>query len=242
MNPTPNQSSDIIYLDDIKPGDHVVCMGPNSSMHHAQANESLYQTGRVYPVLRARNPEREGGLTAGCGLFNWRRASGAEVAAHLGGRIADGHNPNQLTVQQVGEGWRLLTRDEIEARAASPLTRDSDDIQCLVMRDRWSGKMGGNSLNLLYRTKLSPIELAALIAPRPKVKVPLCADDLPSLCWVRWTETPDTHCLVTAVTPRAIAIAPHHSNWLDWAYMMKAMEYSSDRRTWRGCWKGADRS
>ncbi len=242
MNPTSNQPSDILYLDDMRAGDHVVCLGPNSSMHTPHINLSLYQTGRVYPVVRDRNPEREGGFTSGCGLFNWRRALDHERPP------AEGHNPHGLTVTQVGLGWRLMTPDEVRARDTYSKSHAMPAIYDMQMwndtDEVWDtgSAVNGSNLKVTYRTKLSPTDLAALIAPRPKVKVPLTSDDLPSICWVRWTETPDTHCLVTAVTPRAIAIAPHHSNWLDWTYMMKAMEYSPDRRTWRAAYKEVNQS
>lgn len=46
-------------------------------------------------------------------------------------QIAPGHNPDKLTVEQVGEGWRLLTKGEIEERArVMVLTEDIDCWQC----------------------------------------------------------------------------------------------------------------
>lgn len=45
--------------------------------------------------------------------------------------IAKGNNPDNLTVSQVGKGWRLLTKEEIEERAkVMKLTKDIDCWQC----------------------------------------------------------------------------------------------------------------
>ncbi len=237
-----NQPSDIFYLADMRLGDHAVCLGPNSSMHTPTTNFVLFETGRVYPCAKG-HPVGLHCQWAGCGLFNWRRASAAELAAHLGGRIADGHNPAGLTIQQVGDGWRLITPIELNARgvwrASTGTNITTHDIQMWNDSDKtWDirSSVAGDNPQVTYRTKLSAAELAALIAPPVKRKVPLTPDDLPSVCWVRWTETPMAHYLITAMTPKAIAISPHHSNWLDWPYLMTSMEYSSDRKTWRGAY------
>ena len=64
--------------------------------------------------------------------------------------IAQGHNPDELTVSQVGEGWRLLSREEIAER------EPTEKIQAwLRSRDAWSGSSiyAGSDTGLTYRTQ-----------------------------------------------------------------------------------------
>lgn len=75
--------------------------------------------------------------------------------------IAPGHNPDKLTVSQVGEGWRLLDGDEIKSRRIDTLKierwflgRWDEGVEC-----------SGVSNMVTYRTRLSRAELAALDAP-----------------------------------------------------------------------------
>lgn len=75
--------------------------------------------------------------------------------------IAPGHNPDKLTIEQVGEGWRLLDEDEIKRRQTTISIQYWDSLHAF-----WSGlSQEGRDANLTYRTKLSRAELAALDAP-----------------------------------------------------------------------------
>ena len=73
---------------------------------------------------------------------------------------APGHNPAKLTVAQVGNGWRLLDREEIKSR------RPTLSIQRWIRGERLTGRwttLGtciGNDPNLTYRTQLTRDELA----------------------------------------------------------------------------------
>ena len=78
--------------------------------------------------------------------------------------IAPGHNPDGLTVAQVGDGYRLLDDDEVDERwQGAPIRRE---IDALGPGETWdnSGWRGG-AKDITYRTKLSREELAKLRNP-----------------------------------------------------------------------------
>ena len=79
-------------------------------------------------------------------------------------------NPSNLTDEQVGvrDGWRLLTKAEVEARNSVPNgIKCTDQIQMwFLSSETWSKGCDGNNPKYSYRTKLSPADLAALIAPK----------------------------------------------------------------------------
>lgn len=66
--------------------------------------------------------------------------------------IASGHNPDKLTVEQVGEGWRLLSEEEIETR--KKVDETSPHIQ-QWWGTEWCTKLHfiGNATNTTYRTQ-----------------------------------------------------------------------------------------
>lgn len=72
------------------------------------------------------------------------------------------------------------------------------------------------------------------IAPEPR-KVPLTADDIPAVCWVRENDGRTVSYLITSVGDEGV-----HSGigWLGFD-TLKAYEYqySSDRKNWLPCWK-----
>lgn len=77
--------------------------------------------------------------------------------------IAPGHNPDRLTVSQVGGGWRLLTKDEIVER------EPSWDIEGWWReKNRWddSGSFRANDPQLTYRTQQPP----GYFLPKPEPK------------------------------------------------------------------------
>lgn len=63
--------------------------------------------------------------------------------------IAPGHNPAGLTVSQVGEGWRLLSREEIAER--EPTEEISAWSKCLKEWNEF-GTRSGEDLSITYRT------------------------------------------------------------------------------------------
>ncbi len=220
-------------------GGLVVCLGPNAKMH--SGNETLFTTGRVYRVVKGGDGRPavlpDDGSYGGFGLFNWCLASQAEQDVFY---LAPGHNPAKLTVQQVGEGYRLLTASEIGARLDAMGTVGTNVLTSHPIQ-YWTGHVWDNSCHAtsvayVYRTKLSPTELAALIAPRPKVKVPLTPDDIPAVCWVRHVGEETTCRLVTAIETRGVWISESsraHGDMITYDDLMRGREYSSDRRTWR---------
>lgn len=73
------------------------------------------------------------------------------------------------------------------------------------------------------------------IAPEPR-RVPLAMEDIPPVCWVR-IGLGATEYLVRSIHQRWIGV-----NGELWSFdqaMTKGLEYSSDRKTWKPCWKEA---
>ncbi len=84
-------------------------------------------------------------------------------------QIAEGHNPDRLTNAEVGvtDGWRLLSRAEVEHRASQPNLKPTRNLQIAddFARGRWIDALAmGNALSFVYRTKLP----AGHFLPRPK--------------------------------------------------------------------------
>lgn len=91
--------------------------------------------------------------------------------------IAPGHNPDNLTVEQVGEGWRLLDENEI---VEGPSLVEIEVWQ--MAADAWYKNFHGHLKDLTYRTKLSREALHKLrFPPKPPTtrRVPLGPADFP---------------------------------------------------------------
>lgn len=78
--------------------------------------------------------------------------------------IAPGHNPKNLTVAQVGEGYRLLDRDEIGQGLDSRSLKEIEAWMASYWDSAgWAGYgWAGACASNVYRTKLSRKELARL--------------------------------------------------------------------------------
>lgn len=72
-------------------------------------------------------------------------------------RIAPGHNPDKLTVAQVGKGWRLLTLQEVKKRAHVQFSpHDLYDIEAWS-RKQWDGTgWTGADKAITYRIRKPP--------------------------------------------------------------------------------------
>lgn len=120
--------------------------------------------------------------------------------------IAPGHNPDKLTVSQVGEGWRLLDRDEalwyIQNNKQASQTEYWPAYQ-----GHWHRFFDDKSpigKTETYRTRLTREELAALDKPKPAWQLPappagkrwhredFCEADLPE-GWRPLLEGEDIH-------------------------------------------------
>jgi hypothetical protein len=186
------------------------------------------------------------GFTGWFPARRFRHASDDEVAAYLGSQKAAGHNLRDLTVSQVGDGWRLLTTDEIKARDAYanalPYDRQSSITTSVIQMwqdapSAWdtSSSVRGGNLGVIYRTKLSPSDLAALIAPPVKRKVPMTSDDYPSIFWIRGPGVRQA-ALVTSVADYGALWTGAPIGWTP-ERAMEELEYSTDRKTWYPCHK-----
>lgn len=173
--------------------------------------------------------------------------------------VASGHNPRFLTMSQVGDGWRLMDRDEIEDRRKA-LPYPMASIESWVPGNHivpaywistyeWPAHQSGADVKLTYRTKLSRASLAAMI-PRPKVKRPLIASEYPPIFWVRIikpiligdiSQVPlmanGQIFMSTMVSDTAIHIWPYGKNKaILLKDMMDVAEYSADRVNWLPCY------
>jgi hypothetical protein len=192
---------------------------------------------------------KDGGWIAISGSNGWfgahrfRLLTSDEVTAHLANQKADGHNPHGLTISQVGDGWRLLTRAEIEARThVSNKELRTSSIKMWATDSRinpghWSKcEVCGNDLGHTYRTQLSPSDLAALIAPKPMRKVSMTSNDYPPIFWVREKGSDSVARLAIRVKyDGQVSTADGH--WESPDEMASMYEYSADRKTWHPCYK-----
>ena len=81
--------------------------------------------------------------------------------------IAPGNNPDQLTNEQVGDGYRLLTIEEIAARRLAVAAEDSQ-IEVWLQRCWDKDKWRGNDHKSTYRVPVS----AGSFMPEPGAPVP----------------------------------------------------------------------
>lgn len=80
--------------------------------------------------------------------------------------VAPGHNPAGLTVEQVGEGWRLLAPEETREKPGLSHA-DHHSIQCWKAVGQWDNSgWDGNSEELTYRTQRPE----GYFLPKPEVK------------------------------------------------------------------------
>lgn len=110
--------------------------------------------------------------------------------------IAPGHNPDQLTEEQVEVkfGWRLLTEEEIGERPPT------FDIQLYTARGWATDKVSGDVRDYTYRTRRPP----GFFLPKPAPKLrPISAKDWEKypIIWVRDRMNTDRHELVHIIRP-----------------------------------------
>lgn len=77
--------------------------------------------------------------------------------------IAKGHNPDKLTVRQVGDGWRLLAKEEINVK------RNPFKCVCgieIYFCGLWRDNCSASDYNYTYRTQQPP----GYFLPKPEPK------------------------------------------------------------------------
>jgi len=154
--------------------------------------------------------------------------------------IAGGHNPDKLTVSQVGEGWRLLDEDEVKDYGDSYDRHKpawTHETICNWLDGGWRpGCLCMMGKRQTYRTRLTRAELAALDKPAaPKTRPWNCVGDVPMpICWVRNKNAQNgakwlAHC---------VCISGIHysgnSSLLTW-HELSNYEYSTDGKTFQKC-------
>lgn len=94
--------------------------------------------------------------------------------------IATGHNPDKLTEEQVGNGFRVPDWNEIENLSGEKKQKALEywqaSLKAWIQPDSCGCCMTGT-----YRTRLSRSELAALDKPKKRL---VRVEELPAVCWV----------------------------------------------------------
>lgn len=151
--------------------------------------------------------------------------------------IAAGHNPDNLTEEQVEckLGWRLLASDEIKERGLPPI----NTIQCWISEHtEWNttGHYKGNDKRFNYRTRLTPANLAEYDI-KPKTKVPLTAQDFPPGTVVR-LEDANTDSWFLVLYTGGLSISIQSRSTLLYTDLLAQWQYSTDGgKTWLPCYK-----
>lgn len=132
--------------------------------------------------------------------------------------VCAGHNPDRLTEEQVDvkNGWRLLTEAEICDYVSL--------IQWNIGIDVWYG----NGPDFTYRTKCPP----GYFLSKPKQRVPLTAEDLPTVCWIGDENQMQ---LVTRIVKSGVYLPDRYLSFED--LINAGFQYSSDRKTRHPCYK-----
>lgn len=157
--------------------------------------------------------------------------------------IAAGHNPHQLTEEQVGvkDGWRLLDKEEIINRRNMKCSGPTQYIQIyndISNPPRWTSCAVGNLIGECYRTKRPPGYFLSEHTKRvplgpedfPPGTVLRCSKEWPSIPWVGYS----------------LHLYGLYVDWpdgirKDWSYVMLTclhLERSLDGgKTWLPCYK-----
>ncbi len=142
--------------------------------------------------------------------------------------IAQGHNPERLTEEQVGvkDGWRLISREEQEPWKGRIM--QGDLVEVLWNCGQWIPS-GIGGVIFTYRTK-QPV---GYFLPKTKTRVPLEAKDIPAVCWLK-NSSKHAQYFVHGVTMYSVQFGTVFESQFAslWA---EGWEYSSDRITWKPC-------
>lgn len=147
-----------------------------------------------------------------------------------GQEIAPGHNPDNLTVAQVGDGYRLIDEDEKRARKDRKALHQ---IECW-RNGEWNRLWTGDDMYLTYRTRLTREALAAL--DKPKVEYWSRPEHVPGpVCWVRKHGEYPLEMMVVSVWDNGLAICDSYGVIkLVWGKCCD-LEHSTDRINWKPC-------
>jgi hypothetical protein len=158
------------------------------------------------------------------------------------------HNPEGLTPEQVGEGFRLLVTSEVNIIPELCLGSNTDFVEGWE-RGQWDNNGGrglvGCVLDITYRV---PISTPFPEPPKKVVMVPWdSTHDFPKLpvIWIRGKDDYREHLVIGYANPVTIITATcgscpvlesMHLN-SDWRH--GSIEWSTDRKTWQPCEKPA---
>lgn len=151
-------------------------------------------------------------------------------------KIAPGHNPHNLTNEQVEThlGWRLLDTDEIKARKQT-----YKEIEVWYYNGmQWNtDKCQGNCRLNAYRTRLTREQLAALDnPPQHKKRLPLGPEDFPPGTILRWILDKTTWFAILAKNKNGVFV--YRSGKIGFDQIMNDGERSLDGgKTWLPCYR-----
>lgn len=143
------------------------------------------------------------------------------------------HNPEGVSLAQVGEGHRLLTKEE--QRQCEKLSRVHKGLRIWCCDDTWSdADTSGVCSGYTYRVPLNWQH--GKPAPQPEPRLWDCAEDVPGpVCWLKTPLGNASLILHVAKEGVGMAIKDGTGNFT-WAELAKC-EYSTDRQYWQPCHK-----
>lgn len=161
-------------------------------------------------------------------------------------KSAQGHNPYNLTEDQVGvkDGWRLLTLEEIEHRKHSQAHAREDInmwVSFPVMSPYWAVRSYfANNKHNTYRTKQPP----GFFLPKEKKRVPLTLEDFGAVTWIRQAGARQSFLVSGTQDYTGTSVGPWvcYNAYNGLSIPLKTLfdqgwEYSTDRVNWKPCYK-----
>lgn len=151
------------------------------------------------------------------------------------------HNPDNLTAEQIGEEYRLLTveeKDRLVREYGSTIGKLEPHLEQYIRND-WMACTGISKrfffTSYTYRVPIN------WTLPKAPEKPPFwdCAADVPPVCWIK---TPlGNASLVIHVAEEGIGMATLNAPTLyTWKQLQECeCQWSADRKTWQECRKGA---
>lgn len=140
-----------------------------------------------------------------------------------------GHNPDKLTVEQVGEGWLLPEWDVLEKVSTDAKLKSFEYWR--PISKIWSREMDctGCTIERTYRTRLTRDELLALIAHKKRL---IRVEELPAVCHVKRHGEP-WHEMIAKRDPEGQRITIYGDGWVSTLHALALhWQWSSDLKTW----------
>lgn len=148
------------------------------------------------------------------------------------------HNPDQVSIAQVGEGYRLLTKEEQRECIHRARVHKGMSIWSIWSdHNTWSdADTSGMCEECTYRVPLN--WQPSKPAPQPEPRPWDCPSDVPLVCWMRKRAVqPKSYGkLVVHVIDYGVFLYDEYAGWAS----MEDYEYSTDRQHWQPCHKATE--